>query len=142
MSTRKKFLGSAALLVLLIAVAAATPAFMEKPDPLGGGGWPKSVCFLFCWDGFQCFYGQWDLNKNRTFSDNNLSTGTWNLSGSAFTLTYDGGSAYSGAVTGRAVAGSQTYSTDEGAFSGVLSPAGCSGITAPELGSPFPDGSQ
>ncbi len=141
MSNRKKYAISIALLVFLLAATTVSPAFMEKPDPLGGGGWPKSVCFLFCPDAGTCTYAQWNLSKDGTFVDNYLSEGDWSLSGGVFTLVYTSRT-YSGPVTGRATAGS-FYGLGSGAFSGVYSPAGCSGVPpAPEFGFPSPDGSQ
>ncbi len=144
MSIRKKYTVSVALLVFLLAATTVSPAFMEKPDPLGGGGgWPKAVCALYCWDGDFCYYAQWTLSKNGTFVDSEATFGTWNLSSGVFTITYDGGSPiYSGPVTGRAVAGIISHPAPTGAFSGVYSPAGCNGIILPEPGFPSLDGSQ
>ncbi len=141
MPTRKKYIVSIALLVFLLATTTVTPAFMEKPDPLGGGPWPAPVCFLICNIGVGCDYGQWNLNKDRTFTDNLARSGTWSLSGGVLSIEYGvAGQTYNGDVTGRAVVG---YNTGGGTFVGVHSPGGCDGVSpAPEFGVPAPDGSQ
>ncbi len=143
MSTWKKYFISITLLVILLAATAASPAFMEKPEPLAGGGaWPKSVCFLYCIDGFQCVHAQWDIYQFGTFIDNWDLTGTWDLSGGVFTVVYEGsGTTYSGPVNGRAVGGPRV-GDPAGAFSAVYNPLGCFNVVpAPELGMPSPDGS-
>ncbi len=139
MPTRKKYIVSIALLVFLLAAATVTPAFMENPDPLGGSNWPKPVCFLSCGADIGCNYAQWNLNKNKTFTDNWANTGTWSLSGGAFTVIYSGGTTYAGTVTGRGVVGDINGA---GTFTGVHSPLGCNGVSpAPEFGFPSPNGS-
>ncbi len=141
MSTRKKYGVCAALIVFLLATATVTPAFMEKPDPQGGGLWPAPVCLVFCSDGYTCSYTQWTLYKDRTFVDHTGSWGAWNLSGGVFTFMYPA-ITYTGTLTGRNISGTFAFSGGAGSFAGVHSPPGCVNLPPPVPGAPLPDGSQ